>query len=54
VTADPVGDVEPYYVRVEDFTRVKFYRRSLFDACRPEGAMFDGFVHVETGSPSGS
>jgi hypothetical protein len=37
----------PYYVLFEDFTHVKFYRRSLYDACVLEGATFDGFVHVD-------
>jgi predicted metalloenzyme YecM len=45
------ADVEPYYVLFEDFTHVKFYRWSLFDACRREGAMFDGFVHVDDWVP---
>ena len=38
---------EPYYTLFEDFTHVKFYRRSLYDACILEGARFDGFVHVD-------
>jgi len=38
---------EPYYTLFEDFTHVKFYRRSLHDACVLEGARFDGFVHVD-------
>ena len=38
---------EPYYVLFEDFTHVKFYRRSLRDVCELEGARFDGFHHVE-------
>ena len=38
---------EPYYTLFEDFTHVKFYRRSLYDACVLEGARFDGFVHVD-------
>jgi len=40
------ADCEPYYVLFEDFTHVKFYRRSLYDVCVREGAAFDGFVHV--------
>ena len=40
-------DNEPYYVLFEDFTHVKFYRRSLHDACVREGARFDGFQHVD-------
>lgn len=45
------ADVEPYYVLFEDLTHVKFYRWSLFDACRREGAKFDGFVHVDDWVP---
>ena len=40
-------DNEPYYVLFEDFTHVKFYRRSLRDVCELDGARFDGFHHVE-------
>jgi predicted metalloenzyme YecM len=39
-------DVEPYYVLFEDFTHVKFYRRSLYDGALLQGARFDGFSHV--------
>ena len=45
------ADNEPYYVLFEDFTHVKFYRRSLHDACVLEGATFDGFVHVDDWVP---
>jgi predicted metalloenzyme YecM len=45
------ADNEPYYVLFEDFTHVKFYRRSLYDACVLEGATFDGFVHVDDWVP---
>jgi predicted metalloenzyme YecM len=38
---------EPYYTLFEDFTHVKFYRRSLYDVCLLDGARFDGFVHVD-------
>jgi len=44
-------EVEPCYVLFEDFTHVKFYRWSLVDACRREGATFDGFVHVDDWVP---
>lgn len=44
-------DNEPYYVLFEDFTHVKFYRRSLFDACVLEGFRFDGFQHVDDWVP---
>jgi hypothetical protein len=40
-------EVEPYYVLFEDFTHVKFYRRSLSDGVLLQGARFDGFSHVE-------
>ena len=42
---------EPYYVLFEDFTHVKFYRRSLYDACVLAGATFDGFAHVDDWIP---
>ena len=45
------ADNEPYYVLFEDFTHLKFYRRSLYDACVLEGATFDGFVHVDDWVP---
>jgi len=45
------ADNEPYYVLFEDFTHVKFYRRSLFDACVLEGFRFDGFQHVDDWVP---
>ena len=44
-------DVEPYYVLFDDFTHVKFYRRSLYDACILEGQRFDGFSHVDDWVP---
>jgi predicted metalloenzyme YecM len=43
--------VEPYYVLFEDFTHVKFYRRSLYDGALSQGARFDGFTHVENWMP---
>jgi predicted metalloenzyme YecM len=43
--------VDPYYVLFEDFTHVKFYRRSFFDVCIDEGAVFEGFVHVDDWVP---
>src|SRR5207245_11076368 len=45
------ADNEPYYVLFEDFTHVKFYRRSLYDVCVLQGATFDGFVHVDDWAP---
>ena len=41
------ADNQPYYTLFEDFTHVKFYRRSLYDVCVLEGTRFDGFVHVD-------
>jgi predicted metalloenzyme YecM len=45
------ADNEPYYTLFEDFTHVKFYRRSLYDVCVLQGARFDGFVHVDDWVP---
>jgi predicted metalloenzyme YecM len=45
------ADTEPYYVLFEDFTHVKFYRRSLYDSCVLAGATFEGFVHVDDWVP---
>jgi len=42
---------EPYYALFEDFTNVKFYRRSLHDVGVHQGNTFDGFVHVEDWVP---
>ena len=42
---------EPYYVLFEDFTHVKFYRMSLHDGAISQGAVFDGFVHVDDWVP---
>ncbi len=44
-------DVEPVYVLFEDFTHVKFYRRSFFDVVEDEGARYEGFVHVDDWVP---
>ena len=43
--------VEPVYVLFEDFTHVKFYRRSFFDVVEDEGARFEGFEHVDNWVP---
>ena len=42
---------QPYYVLFEDFTHVKFYRRSFFDDIIAEGVTFEGFVHVDDWVP---
>ena len=44
-------DVEPVYVLFEDFTHVKFYRRSFFDVVEDEEGRFDGFSHVDDWVP---
>src|SRR6188508_973799 len=38
---------EPYYVLFEDFTHVKFHRRSLRAVVELQGATFDGIQHVD-------
>ena len=43
-------DIEPVYVS-EDFTHVKFYRRSFFDVVEDEGGRFEGFSHVDDWVP---
>ena len=42
---------EPYYVLFEDFTHVKFHRRSLRAAVEMEGGTFDGINHVDDWVP---
>lgn len=43
------ADVDPVYVLFEDFTHVKFYRRSFFDVVEQAG--FEGFTHVDDWVP---
>ena len=43
--------VDPVYILFEDFTHVKFYRRSFFDVVEDEGARFEGFHHVDDWVP---
>ena len=38
---------EPVYILFEDFTHVKFHRRSLREVIELQGGTFDGFRHVE-------
>ena len=45
------AEVDPCYVLFEDFTHVKFYRWSLFEAIRRAGGVFEGFVHVDDWVP---
>jgi predicted metalloenzyme YecM len=37
----------PVYRLFADYTHVKFYERSLLDACVAEGAVFEGFTHAD-------
>lgn len=37
---------EPYFIKFDDDTAVKFYRFSLMDLCVREGQRFDGFYHA--------
>jgi predicted metalloenzyme YecM len=43
--------IDPVYVLFEDFTHVKFYRRSFFDVVEEEVGGFEGFVHVDDWVP---
>jgi predicted metalloenzyme YecM len=43
--------VDPVYVLFEDFTHVKFYRRSSFDVVEEAEGRFEGFVHVDDWVP---
>jgi predicted metalloenzyme YecM len=45
------ADVDPVYVLMEDFTHVKFYRRSFFDVVEEEQGGFTGFSHVDNWVP---
>lgn len=44
-------DVDPVYILFEDFTHVKFYRRSFIDVVQEEVGGFEGFVHVDDWVP---
>jgi hypothetical protein len=43
--------VDPVYILFEDFTHVKFYRRSFFDVVEDAVGGFEGFVHVDDWVP---
>jgi predicted metalloenzyme YecM len=43
--------VEPVYALFEDFTHVKFYRRSFFDVVEDEEGPIEGFTHVDDWVP---
>ena len=45
------ANVDPVYILFEDFTHVKFYRRSFFDVVEDEVGPFRGFVHVDDWVP---
>ena len=45
------ANVDPVYVLFEDFTHVKFYRRSFFDVVEEEDGRFEGFSHVDDWVP---
>ena len=45
------ADVDPVYVLFEDFTHVKFYRRSCFDVVEDEEGPIQGFSHVDDWVP---
>ena len=42
---------EPVYILFEDFTHVKFHQRTLQEAVELEGAVFDGFQHIDDWVP---
>ena len=45
------ANVDPVYILMEDFTHVKFYRRSFFDVVEDEEGPIEGFVHVDDWVP---
>jgi predicted metalloenzyme YecM len=45
------ADNEPYYTLFEDFTHVKFHRRSLRAVVELKGGTFDGVHHVDDWVP---
>ncbi len=45
------ADVDPVYVLLEDFTHVKFYRRSFFDVVQDEFGRIEGITHVKDWVP---
>ena len=47
----PNSTPDPVYILFEDFTHVKFYRRSLQDGVTLDGGRFDGFEHVDDWVP---
>ena len=47
----PASTPDPVYILFEDFTHVKFYRRSLRASIEMLGGTFDGIKHVENWVP---
>ncbi len=48
----PTSTPDPVYILMEDFTHVKFYRRSLRESVELDGGVFDhGFHHVDDWVP---
>ena len=47
----PDSTPDPVYILFEDFTHVKFYRRSFFDVVEEAAGPFEGFVHVDDWVP---
>jgi len=45
------SEVDPVYILFEDFTHVKFYRRSFFDVVEDAAGGFEGFTHVDDWVP---
>jgi predicted metalloenzyme YecM len=43
--------VDPVYILMDDFTHVKFYRRSFFDVVDEEERRIEGFTHVDDWVP---
>ena len=46
------ANVDPVYILMEDFTHVKFYRRSFFDVVQDESGPFEGITHVDGWVPN--
>ena len=45
------ANIDPVYILMEDWTHVKFYRRSFFDVVEEAEGGFEGFVHVDDWVP---
>jgi predicted metalloenzyme YecM len=46
------ANVDPVYILMEDWTHVKFYRRSFFDVVQDESGPFEGITHVDGWVPN--